>query len=134
VQIDVLKPDQNQKIKPLALSHPYRKARRMVYWDALAAGRLLGVMEVGDRIENDCMVCLEPHAHILRLPCEHFVCLGGVLERLRVIGTTQLECFLCRRVYWFENCTMYGGSSNMEVSNYGRGLRQFVWRCRQYWT
>src|SRR5690606_19939956 len=64
--------------------------------------RNLLIRTVCEKTYEFCMICLEPHESIIRLPCGHYYCLEFLLHYYELTLTKQ--CVYCKRSYQFADC------------------------------
>ena len=65
----------------------------------------LRIKSSSQRNENDCMVCYEPHKHIIMLPCKHAACLESLITFY--ISNNKKEakkCFYCTNKFNWNEC------------------------------
>jgi len=71
--------------------------------------RNLSIKSVFQPIPPDeiCMICLEPHDILIKLPCAHYFCLEALLRYYEATRIKEI-CVYCRRKYKFSSCQSVG--------------------------
>jgi len=64
---------------------------------------------------DNCLICLEPHDAIIRLPCQHHYCLESLIRFYECTQTKEV-CIYCSRAYKFKNCVCLQ-SNHFDVMN-----------------
>src|SRR5690606_21320218 len=66
--------------------------------------RNLSIEPSNEVVEDVCMICLENHSNILKLPCGHYYCLESLL-RFYELNKIKNVCMYCKKTYHFSQCT-----------------------------
>ena len=58
-----------------------------------------------DILDENCMICHETHSNIIKLNCNHYVCLDALCKFYHQHLNLEMTCFICRKNIILKECT-----------------------------